>query len=321
MAESRGRRWLQAGFGLAVGGVLLFLISRKLDWGEVGETLAASRPALLVPIALLVAAHYVLKGLRWHALLSARVSVPPLLAMRLTMVGFLLNNVIPLRIGELGRPYLLSANRPGVPLPFAVATLLGDKLFDLGAVVLCLAAASLALPLPPYAGEGIAVLTLICAAIGAGAVLAARWRPAWLARGPLGGALSGFADGLATASSPRAAALALAYTLASFALLALSMLLTLQMLGLQPDPWACIFVLGMIGIGFMIPAAPTNAGNYHYFATQALVLSGLTTEEPAFAFAVVAHGTQVAVVTVLGLASLVGLDWSPGARPGDDPGR
>lgn len=309
MAESRSRRWLQAGIGLLVGALLLFLISRTLDWGEVGQTLAGSRPALLVPIALAVAAHYALKGLRWHALLSSKVAVPPLLAMRLTMVGFLLNNVIPFRIGELGRPYLLSANRPGVPLTFALATLLGDKLFDLAVVILCLGVASLALPLPPFASRGILVLSVICAGIGLAALVAARWRPSWLASGRPGDALSAFADGLATASSPRAAALALLYTIASFALLALSMLLTLQMLGLDPDPMACVFVLGMIGIGFMIPAAPTNAGNYHYFATQALVLGGLATQEPAFAFALIAHGTQVAVVTVLGLLSLIGLGW------------
>ena len=311
MGEPGRRRWLAAAMGVAVGGGLLFLITRSLDWREVGRTLETSRPALLLPITLALAAHYLLKGLRWHALLARRVAVGRPLAIRLTMVGFLTNNVVPFRLGELGRPYLLSANHSAAPLPFAVATVFGDKLFDLAAVIACLLVASLALELPPYAARGILLLSTICVTAGVGALVAARWRPRWLERGPLGGALSSFADGLATVSSPRTAALALAWTLGSFVLLALAMLLTLRMLGLPADPMACVFVLGMIGIGFMIPSAPTNAGNYHYFAAQALVLSGLATGDPAFAFAVVAHGSQVAVVTVLGLLSLVGLDWRP----------
>jgi glycosyltransferase 2 family protein len=311
MAEASGRRWLTAAIGVAVGGMLLFAITRSLDWGEVGRTLGSSRPALLLPIGLLLAIHYALKGLRWHALLARKVDVGRPLAIRLTMVGFLMNNVVPFRLGELGRPYLLSANHPRAPLPFAVATVFGDKLFDLAAVILCLLVASLALELPPEAAGGILLLSAVCVTAGGAAVVAARWRPGRLFDGPLGGILSSFADGLATVSSPRVAALALGYTVVSFALLAGAMLLTLAMLGLPADPLACVFVLGMIGIGFMIPAAPTNAGNYHYFAAQALVLSGLAGEEPAFAFALVAHGAQVAVVTLLGLLSLIGLDWRP----------
>ncbi len=311
MAEGRGGRWLQAAIGLAVGGLLLFLITRTLDWREVGDTLAESRPALLLPIGLLLAVHYGLKGLRWHTLLARRVDVGPWMAIRLTMVGFLMNNVVPFRLGELGRPYLLSANHPRAPLPYAVATVFGDKLFDLAAVILCLLVASLTLELPPYAGKGILLLTAVCGVAGGAALAAARWRPRWLFDGPLGGALSSFADGLATVSSPRTAALALAYTVGAFVLLAAAMALTLQMVGLPADPMACVFVLGMIGIGFMIPSAPTNAGNYHYFASHALVLAGVAGEDRAFAFAVVAHGAQVAVVTGLGLLSLIGLDWRP----------
>lgn len=314
MADRRASRWAGAAVGIAVGVLLLVLVVRGLDWGAVGRALANSRPALLVPIAATLATHYALKGLRWSVLLSSRVRVSPLLAMRLTMVGFLMNNVVPFRIGELGRPYLLSANAAGVKLPFAVATVLGDKLFDLVAVILCLLVASLAVPMPPYAARGILLLTTLCVGVGAAGAIAARRRQRREGAGSARSALASFADGLATVSSVRVAVVGMLLTAASFALLALSMFLTLRMLGLDGDWMTCVFVLGMIGIGFMIPSAPTNAGNYHYFASQALVMSGVAGADPAFAFALVAHFAQVAVITVAGLVSLIGVDWrrSPG---------
>ena len=127
-------------------------------------------------------------------------------------------------------------------------------------------------------------------------------------------AVASFADGLATVSSVRVTAAASAHTAIAFALLLVSSALTMAMVGLPIDWVACLLVLGAVGVGFLLPSPPAHAGTYHFFASQALVVAGAAEAEAAFAFALVAHTSQLAVVALAGLASLVGLDWSRAQR-------
>ena len=315
---------------IAVG--FLALVVRGLDWQALEEGLLSSRMELLVPVLVLLVLHYALKGLRWRALLAEELEVPRLLAIRLVFVGFLMNNFLPARAGELGRPYLLCANLPKARFGFALATMLGVKLFDLLAVVLCLLASALVLELPPFAHMGILVLSVASLVALVTGVIAARWVHADRGDGSTAERPQGrlytvlerilgarapkvhdialqFAAGLATMSRPRAFVAASAYTAGSFVLLAVALLLCMDMVHVEGGVEHTVFVMGMIGIGFTIPAPPTGAGNYHWFASQALLLTGVASAEAAFGFALVAHLTQVVANSAGGLVSLIGLDW------------
>jgi len=300
---------------LVVAGGLVGLLLWQVELSEVWAVLAGGRLDLLVPASALLALHYVLKGLRWRALLGPE--VPRLLAVKLTMVGFLLNNLFPARAGELGRPYLLSKNHPDASFAFALATLIGDKLLDLLFTLLCLGLAASVLSMPDFVRAGAAALATIGlvamgTAVGAGrwlergGRLPARWeerfvRPLVVARD--------FAAGLGTVSRPRRFLAASAWTAGTFVLASFALVLCMQAVGVEGDVGHALFVLGLLGIGFAIPSPPTHAGTYHFFAAQALQLSGVAEPETAVAFALLAHALQVVTVSVLGLASTVGLDW------------
>ncbi len=327
MAGSSRRQFVRLGVSLAIAAGFLALVVRGLDWQGVAQVLQASRTELLAPVLLLLVLHYALKGLRWRALLSEEIQVSRLLSVRLVFVGFLMNNFLPARAGELGRPYLLAANVPEARFSFALATMLGVKLFDLLFVVLCLLASALVLELPAFAHTGIVLLSAASLVALATGVIAARWVQADRQRegrgrlvGLLERVLGGrapqayetavhFAAGLATMSRPRAFLAASAYTAASFALLAVALLLCMRMVHVDGGLEHTVFVMGMIGIGFTIPAPPTGAGNYHWFASQALLLTGVATPEAAFGFALVAHITQVIANSAGGLVSMIGLRW------------
>ena len=331
------RDWLKVLLGLLIGLGLMALIALRMDWARVAHTLSESRPLLLIPLALCVALHYLLKGLRWHVLLQGdQPGVSRVLAIRLTMVGFLANSVIPLRLGELSRPYLLSANHPGVRFSWALATVVGDKLFDMLLTLLCLLGASIVLVLPETTAAGVAALGGACIGITLLGLAAAWWRrraaetgsspgPGTLAPEPdrlgsrIGAAITTFADGLATISSPRRALLALIYSLFSFALLAAAMMLAMEAVNLEGSPLVALFVIGMVGIALALPAPPTHLGSFHFFAAQALTLAAVADPEVAFAFAVIAHSSQVVVVGLLGVVSLIGLQWRRNKDGGSSP--
>jgi uncharacterized protein (TIRG00374 family) len=323
VAQGRGKALM----GVLVGGVFLALVAFGTDWEGVWKSLASARLAYLAPIAAVLVCHYFCKALRWRVLLSGTTRLSPWMAFRLTMVGFLMNNVFPARIGELGRPYLLSANRPEVPFSFALATVVGDKLFDLVMVMGFLVATSLELNLPAYVTTGVLVLAGASAAIVAVGFLASFWERRErgkdesasgfrrLARrfGSRGDrvydGVLGFARGMSTISSPGRAAAALVLSAVSFCFLAMAVAMTMLMLDIQPTAVSSFFVIGMTGIGFMLPSAPTNAGNFHFFAVSALTLSGAAGQDVALSFALLSHATQVVLVTAVGAVSLVGLDW------------
>jgi len=323
--RGHGRAGLRLVLGLGIGAGLLTAVLVRVDWTEVGQVLAQSRPIWIVPIAASMLAHYVFKGLRWRILLAARAPVPRLLAVRLTYVGYFMNNLFPARLGELGRPYLLSLNVCGIPFSFALATLFGDKLFDLVFLVLCLLLSFAVVPLPEDVLWGMGAATVVSCAILAGGLWAAWWYgqerdrdgsvlERLARRGGRWGdriyrTLLSFAEGLSSVSSPRRLALAFVHSLASFVLLGTTTWCCLEMVGIHADVLTCLFVMGLLGLSFLIPAPPTNAGNIHFFATHALVLLGAADLERAFAFAVVTHLNQVVTVSAAGMISLVGLDW------------
>lgn len=323
----KGRGSLRMVLGLLIGAVLLSVLLMRVDWSELRTVIVTSEPLYLLPIVATLLLHYVFKGLRWRVLLAARATVPRVLAIRLTYVGYLMNNVLPARIGEVGRPYLLSSNVSNMPFSFALATLLGDKLFDMAALVLALLLSLLLVPMPENVVLGMMVATAVCCAILATGAAAAWWhgreqgRDAGsspllrLARrfGERGdrvySTMLTFAEGLSSVSSVRRFAWAVVHSITSFAVIMGTVWCCLEMVGIDAGPMECVFVVGFLGLSFMIPAPPTNVGNVHFFAIQALILLGVDDLERAFAFSLVFHLSQVLTVSAAGMLSLVGLDW------------
>ena len=323
------RRVSQTILGLLVAAAFLVAILYRLDWEETERVLLGMDTILLIPIFALLGVHYILKGLRWRVLLRGRGLVTRALACRLTLIGFLMNNVIPARLGELVRPYLLSVNQPQMSFPFAVATVFGDKIYDLLLVVLMLLFSILFVSAPTYVVAGIGLLTGVALAFFVVAFVGARWRrrelqnqseTSWLRRmSALAGrfeervydAALAAMDGLSVVveSLPRAT-MALLYSAGSFLFLVGAIQLCARSLHIEISIPAAMFVIGITGIGFMIPGAPASAGSFHFFAATALELVADVSWDEAVSFAIVAHLTQVVLVSMMGTTALVGLDLS-----------
>src|SRR5215207_11573094 len=64
---------------------------------------------------------------------------------------------------------------------------------------------------------------------------------------------------------------------------------------------ACAFLLVVVNLGIMLPAAPGYVGTFQFFAVSSLAVWGIP-REPALAVAIVAHLAQYILVTAIGLA-------------------
>ncbi|MBI4297066.1 MAG: flippase-like domain-containing protein [Chloroflexi bacterium] len=143
MLRSR-RFWLGMIFGLS----LLALFLYGTDFAELGSALGKAQYAYL-PAA--VAVYFVavaFRTLRWRYLLVPLKKVPSGRLFPIVVIGYMANNLLPARLGEVVRAYIVG-EKEGISKAAALATAIVERLFDgLALVILLLVLA----PLVPLRG-------------------------------------------------------------------------------------------------------------------------------------------------------------------------
>jgi uncharacterized protein (TIRG00374 family) len=126
------RRWLQLSVGLGLSALFLYLAFRGEDWSAVRTEVAHADYRWLVAMAVVGVYALYVRCQRWQLLLEAAVErpVPMQPIFSATAIGFMANMVLPFRVGEFARPFLLSRGT-GLPLSVALATGVLERAFDL----------------------------------------------------------------------------------------------------------------------------------------------------------------------------------------------
>ena len=168
-------RTLRFGIPFAISALLVVLVVRSLE-GEASQLTAALSRAdwrLIVPAIVLYFIGVGLRSARWGLLLPEH-SVKTTTLFRALVVGFTVNNLLPLRMGEVARAYLLS-RWCRIPYGSTVASLLVERVLDGLSLALLLLIALALVPAPTY----LLVVGILAAAgflTGAGLLALAAWR-------------------------------------------------------------------------------------------------------------------------------------------------
>lgn len=145
--ERPARRWLRLLLPVVTLG-LLAIFARSVDWGRAWSAVAHANPALLGVATLANLASIAVKGVRWWLFLDAA-GVPGMgQAVRATLAGAALNNVLIANGGDAARVAAM-ARRGNVSSAAVLATLVVDRFCDLVTYGVLFAGAAFALPLPP----------------------------------------------------------------------------------------------------------------------------------------------------------------------------
>jgi hypothetical protein len=318
--------------GLLVTGVAIFWTLRGVDFAEVGESLSHAR---VLPLLLILPIHPLglyLRAVRWRYLVATLDSRPVAMGalFRATAIGFMAINVLPFRVGELVRPWVLS-RETGVRGPAALGTLILERAIDfatlllIGAGVLYFQAATL----PEWVRIG-AVIMVGLSLVPLGLAIAMRLnkeRTLWLVRAPLrplpprfGEPLTDLATqvclGLAGLQGRGAIGMVMFYSGLIWAvLLAASFGLGLLAfdVGLSTDQavLASYTTLVFTALAVAAPSAPGFFGVYHFACREALTLFGVSSAV-AVAYGTVLHMAYWIPVTLLGgiLAARSGIRFS-----------
>ena len=340
------RPYLRAVAVLALTGGLLAFFLRSANLGHVWQDLRGGDPRFLLASFASTAVTYLLRSARWQLLLRPLGAVRLVSALRVTIIGFGLSALLPARPGEVVRPYLL-ARREGISATGAFATILLERLLDLVAVVLLLGGC-LVLFGSGVRGPGFSLLRAVemGGAISAAVALAALGMAFALAGRPelfdrtlgrvrqvlpeaLGKTVARLAGrfmvGLGVVRQLRGFAGALAWSLANWIVVALSVWAVVLAYGLNIPFNGSFVLLALIVVGMAVPT-PGGIGGFHAaFQIGATTLYAVPPDRAAAA-AIVLHAmafVPVAAVSVVLLAreglSLAAVRrlTSPDARSGD----
>jgi uncharacterized protein (TIRG00374 family) len=124
-------------FLLTIG--LLAFFFRKADPVEVWAETRRADPALLLDAVIVTGLTYAVRAWRWQSLLAPIGRTRYAVAFETTVIGFAANALIPGRVGEVLRPYLL-ARREHLSATSAFATVILERFLDLATVLLLFAA-------------------------------------------------------------------------------------------------------------------------------------------------------------------------------------
>ena len=231
------------------------------------------------------------------------------------MIGYMANNILPLRAGEVVRVYI--ASRHGPRFWTSVATLVVERVLDGLAVGLMLAFLFLALPVQgelrwPAAIflilDGLATVALILVAVAPGGCatmirgLLHRWRGAERRCLDILGTMSEGLQGVRARSHllPIAAS-----SVGIWLVLAVAVWTGLRATHLDNLPlsasWA---VLGFMGLGVSLPSSPGYIGVIQAATVLALDLYSVPRAE-ALSFSLIFHAAQYFPVTIYGLVLLL----------------
>lgn len=295
--------------GLVLSALFLWLVSRGISWPKVWEILSGARYWLMVPVVALTMLAYLVRAWRWQFLLITVGHIPLGSLWSSIMIGFMGNNILPARLGELLRAHSLGRSA-GVSRSAALASVVVERILDIGVLLLVFGVFLACHWLPPKIGRWGEILLLLAAPVLAFLVvfelrpepvwgLVQRFLPARL-RPPLRKVAMNFRDGLGVLRRPVPLLAGIALSLLMWTILVLVVLLNLAALRLPNAPDIAAVVLVVMAIGTMIPAAPGYIGTLQAAGTLALLQYGVP-QTSAFSFTVLYHAGQWLPVTVVGM--------------------
>lgn len=298
--------------GLGVSAVAIVLVVRQVDIAAAWEVLQGALPVFVAATVACIVLDVTLRALRWRGLLVplARLRLPTVAASLL--VGYLANNILPARLGELIRSHHLG-DRTGISRASVLGTVVVERVVDTGVLVAIASAAIIVLSVRGIVASavllGLAATGLLVAALALALVAhrlpyadraiaaAERWPAVMRAASKLRG-------GLAVAGRPRTMAGAIGWSVAAWAATIVAFAAAGQAIGVELTWGQAALLAAGTSLVTAIPAGPGYVGTFELAAVEIAKAVGVPTD-PAFALALLVHAAILGVTTVGGVAAFL----------------
>ena len=313
------------GFVISVG--LLLWALRGVSISEVLHHIREADAPQLLAAVVLATLTFPLRLVRWRLLLQDERgrSYPAQPLWHAIALGFMANNLLPLRAGELVRSYA-AARLTRARFSTVLSSVAVERIFDALTIVALLTLALLSPDLPAHvtiAGQSVAQLAragalagivgLLLAVSVVAAPLAAerlirRLLPSPRLASRLVDLIEGIRQGLGVLRTPRRLAGVVFWSLVLWLWNALAFYVGYSAFDIQVSYMGALVLQGLLVLGISIPSTPGFFGPFEAIFVAVLALYGVP-KDLAFSYAIAFHLTSFLPITLLGL-------WSLARNPG-----
>lgn len=297
--------------GFAISLLFFFLAVRKVEWKTVLSSLREIDPGFLSLTIASLFGSFICRAILWKSLLANKKTVSLRLSFESIIIGYMGNNILPLRMGELMRAHAIG-KKEGLSKSFALASIVLERLLDLLSLLVFFVALLISMPLANWLlVSGGLVFTFLALMMIVIYFIAsdlerfssimrklAQFFPASVSDKALGIARS-FIEGLALIRSQAQVARAIFLSLLTWFLMILSFYFGLKAFSMPLPFTASLLLAVVLNIGVMIPSSPGFIGIFQYLCVVSLSFFAVP-KESALAFSMVLHAVSYVPVTLLG---------------------
>jgi glycosyltransferase 2 family protein len=284
--------------------------------------IAAARPGPLLGAVVLATLAFPLRLVRWRLLLRDEngLAFPARPLWHAIALGFMANNLLPLRAGELVRSYTAS-RLARIRFTTVLSSIAVERIFDALTIVALLTLALLSPDLPrsvTVGGVSIAHLAQVGGLMGVAGLLGAvlvlsaplaserlvrRLFPSSLLADRIVSLIEGVRQGLMVLRTPRRLAGVVFWSLILWLVNALAFYVGFAAFDIPVSYYGALLLQALLILGISIPSTPGFFGPFEAVIVAVLALYGVP-NDVAFSYAISFHLTSFVPITLLGLWSL-----------------
>jgi len=307
--------------GLAITLFFLVLVLLNIKFEAVANAFSHANYWLLVPMLVIMLSDYLVRTYRWQIILNPTKHIKFKNLYPVLMIGFMANNLLPLRIGEFVRAYTLSS-REKISKTLSLATIILERVCDGLTLIALMGVALLVFP-SPKANSEIRFIEIFSTSIFVGAIFFLLFlllreqftlRLVSLLLKPLPRSiehkvrqlLNSFVLGLHALKHRRNVIKIIAASIVVWLMEATTYYLILVAFNLQSQLsplqliGSALFVLVFVNLGAMIPSSPGYVGVFQAMAVLALGAYKIDSSI-AFSLALLMNSLQYVFITGIGL--------------------
>lgn len=299
--------------GLAISIICLVVIFYLIDLDKFTLAIRQAKLGLLLLGASLSIPWLLVRGAVWHNLLQRKAKYRD--AFFTISEGYVLNNLLPFRLGELGRAYLMG-RKSGLGFWQVISTILVERALDL-LIAAGLFLSTLAFVVGAAWARQAAIATAVVVIIGLILLFLVARNQAFV-RGLIdrfsqrsnlvqklaGRQVQAFLDGLAVLTDARRFLSAVGLILFDWGINILQYYLMLLAFFPSARPLWAFFALGSAALGIAAPSSPGSLGVFEAVLVGALAAFGVEASGGA-AFALAMHFTMYVTTGIFGVYALV----------------
>ena len=295
--------------GFAVSIVLLYFSLRGIEFRQIWALLKQTNPGMALLPLVFIGTAICLSAFRWSKVAGSNVRFRE--TFTALLIGMFVNNIMPARMGEVARGYVLSHKR-GLSFTYSFATVLLDRFFDLTGLLLMMLIFFPRSTLPPAISNAIWMvigMVLLCVIL-----IILLSRPAFAGRlaarltslersflSKFGKRIIEIQENLSRIGSPFKIVCFVAVSFCIWFSMATALWFVTRALQIPVDIRHIAFVCALLNVGITVPSSPGYVGLYQFLLVYLLSIFGVPKFE-GFTISILYHASWYIPYTVIGFA-------------------